>query len=180
MKASGLILACLLDGLPSLAQGTMYFCNFMIPNGINAPVLEPDGVSRPTAGSLYVQLHVGTSPTSLAPVGEAIPISAGGFFLGGIIAIPDMAPGVVAWAKVFVWDARASSYEAALQDHLKVGLSNLLLVYASPPGASATPLIGLQSIVLQIPVPEPPSALLLVFGLGVLTLSRGKLIYRVP
>lgn len=170
MKTSSLILACLLGGLPSLAQGTIYFCNYVIPTGINAPVLEPDGVTAPEAGSLYVQLQVGSSPTSLAPVGEAIPISPSGYFLGGVVAIPGVAPGTEVWAQVLVWDARASSYEAALQDQLPVALSNLVSVYIGQPdgGVATAGKLFLQPIVLQVPVPEPLSALLLVLGLGVL------------
>lgn len=174
MKACVVVLACSISALSGLAQGTVLFDSFVIPVGVNSFIVGPDGMTPPAAGSVYVQLLAGPTETSLAPVGVAIPTLTAGYFLGGDVSIPSVVPGDLAWVQVSAWDARAPTYEAAFLSGLPVALSNRILISTGgggDPPALATPLVGLETqIVLHVQVPEPTSALLMVFGLGVLGL----------
>ncbi len=167
MKTANFIVCLSLSTLPALAQGTVLFKNYVIPVGINAPILEPDGVSRPAAGSILVQLHASPTATSLAPVGVAIPIGQAGYYDGGVVAIPTVAPGERAWVQVFAWDAPATGFADAMNRGLRYGISDTIIVTTggvTDPPSVAAPLVGLNSTVLQVQVPEPSAAALLVLG----------------
>ncbi len=167
MKIANFIVCLWLSVLPALAQGTVLFKNYVIPVGINAPFFEPDGVSPPAPGSINVQLHAGPASTSLDPVGVAIPIGQAGYYDGGVVAIPTVAPGEYAWVQVFAWDAQATGFDDAMNRGLRYGISDTIIVTtggAGDPPSVAAPLVGLTSTVLQVQVPEPSAAALLLLG----------------
>jgi hypothetical protein len=105
-------LASTLVGLAAYAQGTVNFANLGV--GLNAPVTLADGTTK--AGATYMaQLIAGNSASTLAPVGSATAFlsAAAGYFNGGVVAIPTVAPGSTAFFAVQVWQTSLGSFAAA-------------------------------------------------------------------
>lgn len=162
------------------SQGNVDFRNIDGIVAINAPIYEPDGVTRTPSGSAYVQLHAGLTVDSLTPVG--VPVTVGyprgngppvdGYYDGGVVSLPDFpgAPGWV-WAQVFVWDAQAGGYAEAVSNGLRHGKSDPIQVGLVAPPELPVLLVGLESIVL---IPEPSSLTLGLLGLGILWWDRRR------
>jgi hypothetical protein len=169
MKTQAILVTALLV-IPGLrAQGTVAFINHATI-GIQAPVRSPDGVTLARAGSVFVQLQAGPDASSLAPVG--MPVLLGpvdGYYRGGEITFPNVAPGTWLWFQVLAWDVRASGFDDARARGLLWGESNVFTDQTGgPPPRPALYLFGLQPMTL---VPEPSPALLLAGGAAFLLLG---------
>jgi hypothetical protein len=126
--------------------------------GVNAPVLDPNGV--PLADTNYLaELWGSATPDTLTPTGafdtgqrEFAPLGTIGYFWGGGVAVFNVSPGAWAWLQVRVWDSRlGTNYEAvAVRGLGGYGASPLFYAqgsdgpYCDPPCLPA-PLVGLQS-----------------------------------
>jgi hypothetical protein len=138
-------------------QGTVYFWNNSVAGDINYPVFESDGSTLAAAGSAYAQLYAGPEISSLAPVGSGVLLGPNaGRFNGGVVSIPTVPPGGVAWVQVQAWDAQAAGFDDAVGRGLRRGRSNVVAV--RPGGATDPPsvpayLTGLVPFRLEIPEP---------------------------
>ena len=180
----GLVLSILMAGALAIqAPGTLIFSNGEPDGGlfqyrdVNAPFFNDQGV--PLAGSDYLaELYFGTTPSSLAPLGNPIPFTTGGHFEGNSVTLPGTFTTEAVWVQVRAWAASGgSTYEQARSDGAWSGLSNVLYVpqVGGPSGGSPIPpteLIGLQFL----GVPEPSSLMLGLMGLaGLIAFSRSNL-----
>jgi hypothetical protein len=153
----------------SWAQGLIYFSNW-VWNRFSAPVFQPDGRTYAPAGSIYVQLHAGPDANSLAPVG--VPVLLGprdGFYDGGTVTIPSVAPWEMGWFQVQAWAVTATGMDDARARGLWWGSTEVFPSQTSGgPPEYAYPLFSLKSMTL---VPEPGAGALLVLGGGLWLLA---------
>jgi hypothetical protein len=157
-----------------MAQGTVNFAN--AGGGVNAPFFDLDGTTRLAGPEYMAQLFAGPSADSLAPVGAPATFLTGGgagYFNGGVIAVPSVAPGEVGWFQVGVWQTLGGtipSYTAALAAGAYYGQSAVFATLTGGVGSPPSPpmaLVGLQSFAL---IPEPSTWALLAFGTALFTL----------
>ena len=156
------------------SQGTIQFCNST--PGEYAPVIDW-WTRAPIAPDpdLVVMLYVGQEPDSLAPVGAMTHFTSPGVFGEGLPAtvVSLYPPGRFVFFEVRMWDSDGgtlASYEDAIQSYspnAKSLPSFVTLGDASSPLA-APGLVGLQSFVFPVVIPEPSSWAMLGLGLGVL------------
>jgi len=157
------------------AQGTINFANAGAWG--SAPVRNLDG-SMLSGSGFMAQLYAGASAASLAPVGTATAFLTGGgagFFNGGTVTIPTVAPGATGFFQVRAWDiAKGTTYDLAVASGSGYGFSNTINVSTggagTPPGTPGA-LVGLQGFSL---VPEPSTMALLALGAGALLFRRRK------
>jgi len=175
MRKTIIIAISLLTAAGAFAQGTINFANAGAWG--SAPVKNVDGSNLSGAGFM-TQLWAGTSAASLAPVGTATAFLTGGgagFFNGGTVTIPTVAPGTAGFFQVRAWDvSKGSTYDLALASGSGYGFSNIINVNTggagTPPGTPGA-LVGLQGFSL---VPEPSTIALLALGAGALLFRRRK------
>jgi hypothetical protein len=156
------------------AQGTIQFANSV--GDIDAPFFDLDGVTRLAGNNYMAQLLAGTSADSLEPVGNPATFLSGssaGYFDGGVVSVPTVAPGEVGFFQVGAWHTLGgtiTSYSAALTAGVYYGQSAIFTAFTGGYGIPAAPpgvLTGLQSFAL---IPEPSAWALLAFGAALLTL----------
>lgn len=156
----------------SWAQGTIYFVNHWTATLI-APVYAPDGRTFAPAGSVYVQLQAGPAVDSLAPVG--VPVLLGprdGFYDGGDVTIPTVAPQAWGWFQVRAWDVKSASFEDARARGYLWGETEVFPSQTGgPPPNLSYPLFALKPIIL---VPEPGPGGLLALGGGLWLLAARR------
>jgi len=124
MKSFFISIFVLTFSLSSHGQGTLYFANYGSV-GINAPVYLSDRVT-PLAGLQFqAELLAGPSPTSMVPLAATAfwrGAAAGYYYYsvtGGIVVVPNVAPGQYAWVQVEVWNtASGASFDQALASGL--------------------------------------------------------------
>ncbi len=179
-----LLIATLLMAQASVwAQGTLLFYNHVPSVGLNAPVLDTDGLSGVEGGQFQAQLYAGASAASLAPVGFAATFtSSPGYWnslgLGDSLdrTVPGVNPGDTAYCQVRVWSTRrGSTYDQVAAAGGKHGASDVFSVTTGGVSINNLPptfpgyLVGLHSFSLSgvDPVPEPTVLALLVIAMAV-------------
>jgi len=175
MKKLLIVLGVMVAGLGAYAQGTISFTDIVIAGGvrtIDAPVSGPGGL---LAGSGFTaQLWAGANANSLVAVGNGSPFLSGGgagYFNGGSIAIPGIAPGSAAVLQVRAWDdSTGATWATATVRGQSATLTITTGGAGSPPGLPAN-LTGLASFSI---VPEPTTIALGVLGAAALLLRRRK------
>lgn len=93
------------SGVAAVAQGTLNFCN-VNPAGLDAPVYGADGRTKISGAYFVAELLVGPKPNSLSSIAFT-PILTGraaGYFQGGVVVVPGVSPGAVAYVQVRVWN----------------------------------------------------------------------------
>ena len=192
------MLACLAAGAV-LAQGTISFSNYNPSAGINAPVYHGYGPVRLNGPPYQAALYAGPTELNLALIATTPFLSGSnaGYFNGGLVVVPAVLPGGVAYCDVVAWDTtlggtttgataeQAFAYMEA--GHIDVwgsypsayGGGPLQIVTgdptAIPPGLPA-PLSGLQPFTLI--APEPSALALTGLAAALLVLRRRKTIMR--
>jgi formylglycine-generating enzyme required for sulfatase activity len=154
-----------LDVYSGETGGTIYFNNYCLACGIDAPVFDTDGTTKLQGPAYLAQLYAGPSAESLLPVGPAVPFRTGtfaGYVSGGADPsriVPSVPAGEVACVEVRAWDcAKGTSYEQALAAGGKVGRSQTLALKTGGRGAPPelpADLTGLQSFSIA-PEAIPP------------------------
>ena len=140
-------------------NGTVYFHNYLPGAGINAPVLDEDGVTRLAGDSYLAQLYGGTTAENLRAVGRPVAFGTGlqaGYLISDsslVRAVPPVPLSGVALVQVRAWDSAAgATYEAAQLAGGKAGTSAILSLTTGgggePPAVPAN-LVGLQSFALR-------------------------------
>jgi hypothetical protein len=161
------------------AQGTINFAN--AGGGLNAPFFDIDGTTLLAGPEYMAQLYAGADAGSLAPVGAATSFLTGGgagYFNGGVIAIPTVAPGATGFFQVCVWKTLGgtiTSYTAALAARVYSSQSPVFSTATGGVGSPPSPplaLVGMQSFNLAIP--EPSVFALLLMATAPLFLQRRK------
>ncbi|MCP5525388.1 MAG: hypothetical protein H7A47_01105 [Verrucomicrobiales bacterium] len=139
------------------AQGSLVVANYSPVAGINAPVYDEDGATRLAGATYLAQLYLGTSPSSLSPVAEAIPFRTGGaagYITPTTITLPGIKPGTLVYAELRAWDTTAgATYEAALTAGGKAGASATFTVVPTPSTEAPAQLVGLDSFQLATIIP---------------------------
>jgi|DewCreStandDraft_4_1066084.scaffolds.fasta_scaffold00374_75 hypothetical protein len=158
------------------AQGQILVSNYTPVENLDAPVYDTDCLT-PLAGPAYLaQAYVGIAPDSLSPIGPVLPFRtdrAAGYFASYVLTVPRTSSGTLVYFQLRAWETQAgSSFEAAIAEGGKYGISNVVpMRTVAPPNTPYSP-IGLQSFCL---VPEPgPGALLLQGGGLWLLLARRR------
>jgi hypothetical protein len=99
---------------PAPPQGTLYFNNFVPPN-IDAPFFGLTGGCRVEGTNWLARLWAGSSPGTLAAIGDPLPFltGAGAGYLdtrpGAIRYVTNVAPASIAFCEVRFWDARTGA-----------------------------------------------------------------------
>jgi hypothetical protein len=143
-----------------------------------------DKAGDPIAGDAgWAQLYAGPDADSLAPIGQAVnflPAGSGfeGFFSGGALAIPSVAPGANAEISVRAWLAtQGTSWEQAVASGDNFGWSNNGGTFTVATGGAGSPpslpanLVGMEAFQL---IPEPSTTALGIIGAFALLLRRRK------
>ena len=174
------ILAATSLSVAAWGQGTLTFANF--GGGVNAPVFQVDGTTRLIGPSFQAILLAGPTQTSLVPVTSQTPFLTGtqaGYFDGGTVTIPTVAPGGTAFVEIIAWDSTlggtttgATYGQAYSAFHQVGGMGNVwgasfynypsgvetpLGVVTGGGGNPPASLTGLTAFTLAAVVPEPSS-----------------------
>ncbi|MBL9135907.1 MAG: hypothetical protein JNK85_08570 [Verrucomicrobiales bacterium] len=156
-------------------QGTVYFST-----RVGATVDAPVTYFGELVDSRFLgQLYVGAPNGNLAPSGSGTPFrsDAGRGYItsGGLIEVPEIVAGEFAQVKLVVWAGSlgATYAEAVAKDVGGVGESSPITIRVGGGIIPPATLEGLRGF--EISIPEPPSALLGCWGLGLLwTLKRRR------
>jgi hypothetical protein len=179
MKKALMILSSLLVAVGAFAQGQVNFAARVV--GVyDAPVFLSSvagGVKADGPGYM-AQLYAGSTATSLAPVGAALPFRTGaaaGYWTATAVTINSVDATGQAFVQVRAWATSAgATYEAAFATGSGFGASNTLQVKpTTAPDVPAT-LTGLQSFAIATIVPEPSIMALGALGGLALLLRRRK------
>lgn len=133
--------------------GELYFANVLPAQGVVAPVFAEDGIT-PLAGAGYLaQLYVGTSPSSIQPVGAPTYFGSGGAVYaaaGDRVVLAMAPPDALVFVQLRAWRAeQGASFEAALKSGNPIaGASKVISVVAGGQGIPPAPLLGLESFQL--------------------------------
>ena len=153
-------------------------------NGVyDSPVFVcAGGTLERASGSRYlVQLYVGPSESSLAPIGAAVPFRTGnaaGYWTSASRRIPlEVYPAEgPPFFQVRAWDTQSgATFEAAFTSGTGFGVSNIIRVNPDcAPGPPST-LYGLQSFIIgPAECPEPATWTLLLLGCVGFLFSKNK------
>jgi hypothetical protein len=149
-----------LTSIPVAPGGGQVVFQNLLTGGVgtpNAPVFDLDGTTPLSGAAFVAQLYAGPSTSLLRPIGSPVPFQSGlqaGFFRGGVVAIPGVAPGTSGSFQVRVWEAATGpSYEVARASGGKVGRSGILTLTPSTPPSLPIGLAGLGSFSLGAGVP---------------------------
>ncbi len=167
----------------ALAQGYVNFSNYAPPD-LNAPMIyaDPDhGFEYRLDGRCLAQLYAGDDDAgwSLAPVGTAVAFRNGqgaGYFTGGVVTIPFLAPQNGGYFQVRMWAASGGpTYETAVASGQPFGTSNVfhLAVLGGPLPGLPVDLVGLQSSGIFL-ISEPSPLALAVVGVAALGWGRRR------
>jgi hypothetical protein len=184
MKKLLISAVCVLAALSAAAQGALNFNNKVSAIGLDAPVMDFNGVNL---DSTYLAQLYFSAPgaNSFSSVGDALPFRSGagaGYFntsgadTGRVI--PGFASGATVDVRVHAWDGAFSTYEDAVAGMGAAGFSPTLSVTLG--GGTVTPpnLVGLSSFQLSaggtVGVPEPSTIALGLLGAGLLLFRRRK------
>jgi hypothetical protein len=182
MKKLAILVVFLTAGVGSYGQGTVQFAN--LGAGINAQV-HIDDLGGALAGTSYLAQLVLVNGTSLTPVGNVASFVGNGYFNGGVVTVPGVAPGANGTFQVFAWDGASGSatYVAGLAawnaGSLHGGWSNpqggvtIATGGVGQPPSTPAGLTGLQPWAVTI-VPEPSTIALGMIGGLALLLRRRK------
>ncbi|MBM3879649.1 MAG: hypothetical protein FJ387_07995, partial [Verrucomicrobia bacterium] len=163
------------EALFAAIAGTVNFANRVLVDGIDAPVLDEDGVTRLAGEGYRAQLYGGASAEAMGALGRPVSFrseAAAGYIAATVVVVPDVVPGGMAFVQMRAWDAAAGdTYEEALAADGKHGTSGVLSVRTggagSPPSLPGN-LLGLESFALRRGTPpaivEPPSDLIVIAG----------------
>ncbi|MBM3883461.1 MAG: hypothetical protein FJ387_27775, partial [Verrucomicrobia bacterium] len=152
----------------SQAGGTVNFNNRVLTAGIDAPVLDSDGMTRLAGPRFLAQLYAGPAPDRVEAVGPAVPFrDAGGAGYwstapNGLRNVRSVQPGEVAFVQVRAWEAGlATTFEGTRAAGGKAGVSELFSVRtggAGDPPSLPADLVGLTSFSLvALPVIVTPA-----------------------
>ena len=179
MKSVLLVLLFSLSSVTAFAQGTVNFIN--IVGSLNAPFFFADGTTK-IGNGFTAELMAGTTATSLASVAETgfLSSAGAGYFNGGTVTLPFIAPGATGFFQVRFFDTAAGSFAAAQAANLynTWGQSSIFSVAtggAGTPPTTPAPLTGLTSVLANIP--EPSALALIALGSASLLLRRKSLPY---
>lgn len=173
MKKTIMAIICAAATVGAFAQGSVQFAN--VGGGVNAPVTQG---GTGVGSDFMAQLYAGADAGSLAAVGSPAAFVGNGYFSGGVVNVPGIAPGATGTFQVRAWNSAAgASYSAAAANPSGiVGESNVFTVQTGgagqPPGPPAS-LTGLQGFEV-VPVPEPTTIALGLIGAAALFLRRRK------
>ena len=165
----------------AFAQGTINFQN--VGPGLNVPVNFSDGVTKASGGTYTIALLAGASANSLSQIATTTFSASAGYFLGGVQAIPTVAPGGTAFIEIEVWNTTAGATFAAAQTS---GQGNAWAVSnggtpftvvtggaGSPPSSPAV-LTGLTAPFNLNAVPEPSTFALAGLGAAAMLIFRRR------
>jgi hypothetical protein len=145
---------------PNLGGGTVNFSNYVPEAGVNAPVFATDGQTKLQGATYSVQLWAGLTDQDLAPASPAVSFSVGalaGYFNPSgpsVQTLNNVPPGADARVQVRVWESVfGATFDQALANGGKTGLSKMLVVVAGGEGLPAANLVGLESFKLRPPLP---------------------------
>ena len=202
-KSATLTTVCVLlsFGLPTRcsSQGTVIFSNFGAPGAVTDGLSGlPAEVGTTFSVGLYFAQDGITDPSQFLQIGPAIHIMfSPGYFYGGTYTAPTSQPGGFGMFQVRVWETSfGSTYEQAAANPAPqngrlalAGESGMLRVNTGDPTIpdpqAASPLVGTTYVlsavgarlddgfVLNV-VPEPSAAFLLLLGLPLVLLRRGR------
>lgn len=179
----------------SYGQGTVSFKNYFGNVATDPAVFFYGGTTKASGAQYIVALMAGPTAGSEAQVATTpflTAAAAAGFFQAGVVAIPTVTGGGTAFITIDVWDttlngtttgatfAQAQNYSA-----LHPTLANLYgksaefsLATGNPTGNPPTPATflvpGLNSFVLNGPVPEPSTFALAGLGAAALMIFRRR------
>ena len=167
---------------PAMAQGTLHFST-LVTAGLDARVYLgiPYTFSSPAPGSYVGQLYGGTSPDSLSRLATAVafrdaPEAGRGYITDGVVAVPGVLPGAMAWVQLRAWRSDlGSSFEVAelTGGGLYVGESNRFQIELGGEGVGPPAvMVGLQGF--WIPIPEPSAPALLIVGFSSMLLYSSR------
>jgi hypothetical protein len=108
---------------------------------LSITIFNVDGTTRLSGSAFLAQLFGGPTAATLAPVGNARPFTTGnaaGFWRSESVKLPG-APGQRVVARVRVWDAQASTFEAASAAGLRRGESPDLMIEIGSEGGPPSP-----------------------------------------
>lgn len=172
MKKYVLLFAVCVLPLRISSQGFIVFGNRVSADGLDAPVLDTDCVSRLAGPTYLAQAYVGFAPDILTPLGSLTPFRTGeyaGYIASRNLEIPGTGIDDLVYVQIRAWEANAgSTYEEAVSGGARHGFSNIVPVWTQLPPGPGNSLVGLQSFCL---VPEPSSGALALlaavsFGVG--------------
>jgi hypothetical protein len=160
------------------AQGTVNFAN--VGTWGSAAIIDST-TGSPVGAGFVAQLYAGADANSLAPVGDTAAVIANvGFVNGGQRIIPGVPGGQDGFFQVKAWNGGFATYEEALVGDpasIMAGESTVFSVATADPNAVPPPppaaLSTMQSFQV-LPVPEPSTILLGLFGAGLLLFRRRK------
>lgn len=157
--------------------------NLLVPEPVNAPVLDAQGAPLPAGSDYLAELWGNAVPESLRPAFHVYTedrvfaaFTRPGYFASTVsLEVPSDVEGY-AWLQVRVWDTRlGSSYESVAARGLGgYGESSLFKARGTwtSPSSLPAPLRGLESFRIRPVIPEPETPLLLAIGLLVLAKRR--------
>lgn len=104
MKTRWAVWLAITWSLVALGQGTLTFVNINSGAGLNAPILGLDGKTNLQGADWMVELLVGPDLDRMSSVATTgFSTQAPGYFNGGVVTIPKMAPGSNVWCVVLVF-----------------------------------------------------------------------------
>ncbi len=144
---SALILS---SGAAAVAQGTLNFCN-LNPAGLDAPVYGADGRTKVSGANFIAELLAGPTPNALSSI-AVTPILTGraaGYFQGGVVAVPGVSSGAVAYVQVRVWNGPICFDCTNTPIWAQSSVFAVTTGGSCCPPALPAPLVGLTPIVLD-------------------------------
>lgn len=167
------------------AQGLVTFVNRDTGNGIDAPILASDNITKLSGAAYLADLFygpVGAPADSLTSLGLAVPFRTGaaaGYITSSGPAIPGFAGGSQVQLQMRAWRASdGATWAAAVANNGEASPidgrnPSIVITLTSAPNTGA-PMTGLVGHSLVI-VPEPATILLGLAGIGGLFFLRRKL-----
>jgi hypothetical protein len=155
-KGCLVILAVGLFSATAPGQGTIFFSN--IGNGINAPVLLPDGITK-LDGRFSAYLLAGPRGGVMTPISPLVAFSdsAPGYFNGGITTLQTVSPGGAAVVQVQIWLTREAGIHVPEIYPPLFGRSPILPIVVGgsltqpPAGPALLPGFGNSPLILATP-----------------------------
>ena len=181
--------------LPVPQGASIRFQNRVPHANLDAPVFALDGTNRLSGSGFVAQLYAGSSETTLAPNGPAVPFGTAanaGYWDAGATpwrTIENTTAGASVTAQIRVWEAaKGATYEDSLASGGQTGKSAPLVVATGGPGATTpwpAPMTALPSFKLSPALPtiaNDPTNVVVYLGdpieLGVLVLNTNGVVYH--
>lgn len=180
MKAWSLAVLGAAWSVAALGQGMVNFCNVNSGTGLDAPIFRGDGVTKLSGPEFTAELLAGTSAVSLSVVAQTrfLTGDGAGYFQGGVVSLPMVAPGESAFLQVRVFSTSYGSFPAAQTVLLNDvwGMSSIFKIATGGAGIPPSPpaaLTGLNGFSLAI-IPEPSALSLAGAGTALLLALRRR------